>query len=95
MAGTGLHHILFYDYVEDVLERRAPHREAHLALARAWKDEGRLVMAGLLGDPPIGGVFVFRVDDPATIDEYVAADSYVAAGIVTGWRVEPWNVVVV
>lgn len=88
------HHVLFYDYVENAVERRAPFREAHLAAARAWKDDGRIVMAGALGNPPSGALFVFLVDDPAQIDEFVAADPYVINGIVTGHRVEPWNVVI-
>jgi uncharacterized protein len=48
-------HILFYEYVPDVVERRAPHREGHLALIRRWYDEGRIVLAGGLGDPPTPG----------------------------------------
>jgi uncharacterized protein len=95
MPGTGLHHVLFYDYVDDIIERRAPHREAHLAHLRRWHDEGRLVMAGALGDPPHGGILVFRVDDPAEeIEAFADADPYVAAGLVTDRRVEPWNVAV-
>lgn len=88
------HHCLFYDYVADVLERRAPYRADHLAHARAWKDDGRLVMAGALGSPPSGALFVFRLDDPAQIDGFVAGDPYVAGGIVTAHRVVPWTVVV-
>jgi hypothetical protein len=91
---TGVHHILFYDYVDDVLERRAPHREAHLELARRWKQDGRLVAGGAVGDPPHGGVLVFRVDDASEVEGFAGEDPYVANGIVTGWRVEPWNVVV-
>jgi len=89
-----VHHVLFYDYVENVVELRAPHREAHLAVAQAWKDDGRIVMAGALGAPPTGALFVFLVDDPAQVEEFVAADPYVAAGIVTGHRVVRWNVVI-
>jgi uncharacterized protein len=89
----GLHQLLFYDYVPDIVERRAPHREAHLAHARRWKDDGRIVMAGALGDPPHGAAFVFRVDGPAVVEAFVEADPYVAAGLVSAWRVEPWNVV--
>ena len=44
-------HILFYEYVEDVVERRAPHREGHLGLIKRWHDEGRIAMAGGVGDP--------------------------------------------
>ena len=82
--------VLLYDYVEDVLERRVPHRAAHLALAGRWKADGRMVMGGALGDPPHGGLLVFR----SGAEEFAAADPYVAAGIVTAWRVEPWTVVI-
>jgi uncharacterized protein YciI len=89
-----LHHALFYDYVEDVVAKRAPFRADHLAWARSWKAEGRIVMAGALGDPPHGALFVFLVDDPAQIEEFVAGDPYIAGAIVTGHRVVPWNVVI-
>ena len=49
--------LLHYDCVPDILERRAPHRQSHLAPAGPW-------------------------------------NPYVAAELVTAWRVEPWNVVV-
>jgi len=94
MSDPVLHHVLFYDYVPDVLERRAPYRQDHLALAEGWKDDGRIVMAGALGSPPSGAMFVFLVDDPADIEAFVAEDPYVLGGIVTGHRVEPWTVVV-
>jgi uncharacterized protein len=84
-------HILFYEYVPDVVERRGPHREGHLALIRRWYDEGRIVMAGGLGDPPRSGLIVLRVDDPqAAAEEFVAEDPYQPAGLVTSWRVEPF-----
>jgi uncharacterized protein YciI len=94
MSDPVLHHALFYDYVENAVERRAPFREDHLSWARSWKDDGRIVMGGVLGDPPHGALFVFRVEDPAQIEEFVGADPYVSGGIVTGHRVEPWNVVI-
>jgi uncharacterized protein YciI len=93
MTEPVVHQVLFYDYVENAVERRAPFREAHLAHARSYKQDGRIVMAGALGTPPTGGMFVFLVDDPAEIDEFVAADPYVQNDIVTGHRVVPWNVV--
>jgi uncharacterized protein len=94
MVEPVVHHCLFYDYAEDVLERRGPYRAGHLELAQRWKDEGRLICAGALGNPPTGGMFVFLVDDQAVIEEYVAADPYVEGGVVTAHRVVPWNVVV-
>jgi uncharacterized protein YciI len=94
MSDPVIHQVLFYDYVADVLERRAPYRDAHLAAAQRYKDDGKIVMAGALGKPPTGAMFVFLVDDPAQIDAFVAADPYVRNGIVTGHRVVPWTVVV-
>jgi uncharacterized protein YciI len=91
---TGKHQILFYDYVEDILEQRGPHREAHLAQAQAWKDRGELVSAGALGDPPHGAAFVFTTEDVSAIEGFVHNDPYVAAGLVTDWRIVPWNVVI-
>jgi len=91
---TGPHHVLFYEYVADIVERRAPHRDAHLDYARGWKQDGKIVAAGATGDPPSGALFVFSVDDPAEIERFAAEDPYVQAGLVTARRVEPWNVVI-
>jgi uncharacterized protein len=87
-------HLLLYDYVPDVLERRAPHREAHLALLRRWQEDGRLVMAGAVGEPPHGAVVVLRVAGAEEARELVDADPYVDAGLVVSWRVEPWTIAV-
>ena len=84
---------LFYDYPDDVLERRAPHREDHLGLAREWKEAGRLLMGGAIGDPPHGALLVFRAEREQ-VEDFVAKDPYVTRGVATGWRIEPWNVVV-
>ena len=87
------HHAMHYDYVEDILERRAPHREAHLALVARWKEDGRLVLAGALGDPPHGALFVFPGEDASVAEQFASEDPYVAAGLVTSRRVERLNVV--
>lgn len=94
MSDSGPHQILFYDYVDDVLERRAPHREAHLERLRAERDAGRLVMAGAVGDPVHGAMFVFRGVEPEQVEAFARQDPYLEAGLVAAWRVEPWNVVV-
>jgi uncharacterized protein YciI len=87
------HLLLLYDYVEDAVERRAPHREEHLALVRRYHEDGALVKAGALGDPPHGGALAFRTDDPAVVEGFVAEDPYVRHGVVVGWRIERWRVV--
>lgn len=84
---------LFYDYVPDMLERRGPFREGHLALIDRFASDGRIVIAGAVGDPPTAGLIVFAADARDAIDAFVAEDPYVANGLVTAHRVEPWTVV--
>jgi uncharacterized protein YciI len=90
---TGPHLILFYDYVPDIVERRAPHREAHLARIGEWTADGRITQAGALGDPPTGAAIVFAGVGADDVEAFADGDPYVAAGLVTGRRVVPWNVV--
>jgi uncharacterized protein YciI len=85
--------IVYYDYVPDVLERRGPHREAHLAHIRAWEADGRLAIAGATGDPPTGAAIVIAGDDPARAEQFVEGDPYVAAGLVSSYRIVPYTVV--
>jgi uncharacterized protein YciI len=94
MSDPAVHHALFYDYVEDVVKRRAPYRADHLALAKHWKADGRIVLGGALGTPPTGALLVFAVDDPAEVEAFVAVDPYVLNGIVTAHRVVPWTIAV-
>ena len=89
---TRPHKILLYDYVADVLERRAPHREAHLARIAEWSASGALLMAGPLGDPPTGALLVFGDLPDAEIERFADGDPYLAAGLITQRRIVPWMV---
>jgi len=83
--------VLHYEYVPDIVERRKEHREAHLGLISRYHGDDRVVMAGAVGDPPHGGMIVFR--DAGDAESFAGQDPYVEAGLVTRWHVEPWNVV--
>lgn len=84
---------LLYQVVPDYLVRRAPLRGEHLALARRFQAEGKLLLAGAF-DPPDGALLVFRTGSAAEVEAFVCADPYVAHGLVTRWTVRPWTVVV-
>lgn len=88
-----MHSILFYEYVPEVLERRGPFREAHLARIRAEKEAGRVVMAGALGDPVHGAAIVFEDVDDAEVERFAESDPDVEGGLIEEWRIEPWTVV--
>lgn len=89
-----MYQVLMYDYVDDVLAKRAPHREQHLALLRQLHEQGKLLMAGALDNPVDGAIIVFRGDDPKVAEAFVGADPYVKNHLVTKWRIRAWNVVI-
>jgi hypothetical protein len=89
-----MYYVLFYKTVEGYVDRRAPFREEHLALARAAHERGELVMGGALADPPDAAVLVFRCESPAAVEAFVKSDPYVRNGLITEWSVRPWTVVI-
>jgi uncharacterized protein YciI len=88
------YYVLFYESVEEFAARRTAHRAEHLRLLREAHDRGDLVLAGAVGDPPDGGLMVFRTSSPSMAEEFARHDPYVTNGLVTRWRVKPWHVVV-
>ena len=89
-----MHYLLIYDLADDYIERRAPLRSEHLALARAAEARGELILAGALANPPDGAVLMFRGDSPEAAEAFAAGDPYVKNGLVTRWRVREWTTVV-
>lgn len=85
---------LAYEYVPDIVGRRARYRAAHLGHVNEWHRRGELAIAGALGDPPTGALFAFAVVDRERVEQFVATDPYVIAGLVTSHRIEPWTIVV-
>jgi len=88
-----MHLLLFYEYVEDYLEKRKPLRGAHFAYAQTSYDRGELALAGAYADTPAGAILVFRGDQPEIAEQFAQHDPYVLNGLVTSWRVRPWATV--
>ena len=88
-----MHLVLEYALAEDYLERRAALREEHLALARAAHERGELLLAGALPDPYDRALLVWTAPREV-VEAFVADDPYVRLGLVTGWSIRDWNVVI-
>jgi uncharacterized protein YciI len=88
------YYALMYDSVGDFVTRRQPYREEHLGLVREAYARGEVVLAGALGNPPDGGLLIFRSASPSAAEEFARRDPYVVNGLITRWHVRPWNVVV-
>ena len=85
---------LTYDVVDNFAERRLPYREPHLKLAQDAHNRGEIVLAGALGDPPEKALIIFRAQDMTAAEQFARSDPYVVNGLVTSWKVRPWNVVI-
>lgn len=88
------HYLLFYQLVDDYLERRPQFREEHLRLAKEAVARGEIVLAGALADPADMAVLLFRGDSPEVAERFAQADPYVRHGLVKRWEVRRWTTVV-
>ena len=87
------HFLLFYDVVDDYVEKRGEFRDAHLR--KAWESHARneLVLGGALADPVDGAVLLFRAESREVVERFARADPYVVSGLVTRWRIREWTTV--
>ncbi|MDP9392011.1 MAG: YciI-like protein [Actinomycetota bacterium] len=88
-----MHLLLEYALADDYLERRAALRADHLALARAAHERGELLLAGALPDPYDLALLVWTAPREV-VERFAEQDPYVIEGLVTGWTVREWNVVI-
>ena len=88
-----MHLVLEYALADDYLERRSAMREDHLALARSAHERGELLLAGALPDPYDRALLVWTAPREA-VERFVQQDPYVVHGLVRGWTIREWNVVI-
>ena len=88
------YYALFYDVVDNYVERRAPYRSEHLRLVREAHARGELVLGGAFSDPVDRALLVFRAPDQSVVEAFVHNDPYVLNGLVTRWEIRPWTVVI-
>lgn len=89
-----MYYILFYKTVNNYIEKRAPFREAHIALARKAHENGDLLLGGALDDPADTAILVFKGESPEAAETFVKNDPYVKNGLIEEWSIRPWNVVI-
>ena len=89
-----MYYILFYNYVDNIIEKRVPFREAHLALATSFVESGELLLGGAFANPADGAILIFKVGNKTQVVAFVKQDPYVQNGLVTSWNIREWSVVV-
>ena len=99
--------LLEYTYVPNIVERRAPHRAAHLAHSDAWRTRthaadanntdapspplARIVFGGPTGDPCTGALLAFADATEDDVRAFARADPYAAAGLIAKVDIRPWQ----
>ena len=86
-----MYYLLLYDYEENMVERRAPYREAHLKMVAEVKERGILVSASAFANPLDGAALVFDGGSREAVEEFVRRDPYVINGLVPRHRIREWN----
>eukprot|EP01084_Bolivina_argentea_P031723 58717_1 len=92
-SNNGKYFCLFYDYVENVVEKRQPYRPAHLEYITQYVNDGKCKLAGAFADNFDGALIVFQCDDSSEVENFAKNDPYVLNGLVTNFKVRPWGVV--
>jgi uncharacterized protein YciI len=82
-------YVLWGRYCDNVLEKRAPYREAHLAGLAEQKATGVLLTLGPTAD--LSQVFgLYESEDEASVRALIEADPYWKNGIWTEYEVKEW-----
>jgi uncharacterized protein len=82
-------YVVWGSYCNDVLEKRGPHRQAHLDRLTALKAEGRLVTLGPTQDLSLF-FGVYEAADAAIAQQLVEDDPYWQHGIWTDYQIKEW-----
>ncbi|NND05557.1 MAG: hypothetical protein HKN87_04185 [Saprospiraceae bacterium] len=88
------YYILFYETVENYIERRALFRKEHLGLAQESAEKGQMVLGGAYAEPADGAAIVFKGDDASVAEQFAINDPYVKNGLISKWWVREWTVVI-
>src|SRR5712664_3939014 len=87
------YYALFYEVVDNFIDRRVPFRQEHLRLANEARERREIDFAGALAEPA-RALIIFHLDDKTKVESFARSDPYVQNGLVTKWEVRQWNVVV-
>jgi uncharacterized protein len=81
--------LMFYELAPDGLAKVPEHYPAHSERLRQFHAQGRLLMAGPYGVPPVGALAVFTSKDAA--EAFVRDDPFVRNGIVARCTFHEWD----
>ena len=88
-----MYYILTYELADNYFEAREPVRQLHFNHIQPYLEKGEFLMGGAL-ETAEEAVLIFKTTNKAIIEEFIQKDPYVRSGVVTGWWIRKWNMVV-
>jgi uncharacterized protein YciI len=85
---------LKYEYVENIVEKRTPYREAHIAHFMKQVQNGNIILGGSIDQPPTAGLTIVRNLTEKEVEQIAKQDPYVINGLVTKYTIKPFLAVV-
>ena len=82
-------YLVEYEFVPDIINKRLPFREEHLAYAK----NHNVILGGAL-DPPKRGILVVNASTPEAVEVLAQNDPYVLNDLVLRYSIHPWNVAI-
>lgn len=82
-------YVVWGSYCENVLEKRAPYRQAHLDGLASQKASGTLITVGPTKDTT-KFFSIYEADSEGIVVELVEADPYWQNGIWTDYQIKEW-----
>ena len=58
------------------------------------EEQGKIVMAGAFSEPADGALYIFKNVTKEEIDDYIKGDPYYKNGLINGYKIKAWTVVV-
>lgn len=86
-------YVLEYTYVPNMIERRAPHRPAHLEFTKPHIESKKLLAGGALLPEVEQGLLLFRATKEY-VEEFAKNDPYTVQGLITNYRIREWGIAV-
>ncbi len=86
--------LLRYNYVDNMLEKRAPYRQGHIAHILEYTSANKIHCAGAVGNPPTEGLFIFNENvNSLEIEDFVAKDPYKKNNLITQYSISDYTIV--
>lgn len=94
LLSTRKAYLLQYHYVDDMMNKRTPHRSDHLNFADKYVKSGKLIAGGAVVPAVEEGFLLFKCEDKMEVEQFAKDDPYMKANLIKHYEVKEWAVAI-